>query len=164
MTDSEAENISSTPQEPVAVSSLVGKKIMWVEDDQFLSDIISRKLSRENCELVRANEGEEAIEMAENEKPDIIILDVLLPGMDGYEVLARLKENFKTKDIPVILLSNIGQGVSPDPAKLAGSACFLVKASVTLDEIIEEVKVVLFRQAPDVAPAPEVTPNPEATI
>ena len=68
---------------PAGVNSFLdGKKVMWVEDDKFLSDIIARKLSREKCVLIHATEGEEAIRLSEKEQPDIILLDILLPGID----------------------------------------------------------------------------------
>lgn len=123
--------------------SLDGKKIMWVEDDKFLSDIIARKLSREKCTLIHASAGEEAIALTEKEQPNIIMLDILLPGIDGFEILSRLKANPKTKEIPVILLSNLGQKTDLDKGRELGAVRFLIKATVTLDEIIGEIKAVL---------------------
>ena len=130
-----------------AGNSLEGKKVMWVEDDKFLSDIIARKLSREKCLLIHATEGEEAVALVEKELPDIILLDILLPGIDGFEILSRLKANPKTKNIPVILLSNLGQKSDVDKGQSLGATRFLVKATVTLDEIISEVKSVIFGKA-----------------
>jgi len=123
--------------------TLEGKKVMWVEDDRFLSDIISRKLLREKCVLIHAVEGEGAISLAEKEQPDIILLDILLPGIDGFEILSRLKANLRTKTIPVILLSNLGQKTDVDKGKSLGADQFLIKATVTLDEIVEEIKNLL---------------------
>jgi CheY-like chemotaxis protein len=122
---------------------LEGKKVMWVEDDKFLSDIIARKLSREKCVLHHATEGESAIAMAEKEQPDVILLDILLPGIDGFEILSRLKSNPLTKNIPVIFLSNLGQQSDIERGQRLGAARFLVKATVTLDEIVNEIKKVL---------------------
>lgn len=124
--------------------SLAGKKIMWIEDDKFLSDIISRKLSHEQCVLIHASDGEGAVSMVETEMPDVILLDILLPGIDGFEVLSRLKANPKIKNIPVIMLSNLGQKGDVDKGQSLGATCFLVKATVTLDEIIDEVRSVIF--------------------
>lgn len=133
----ENKNLTATP-------SILGKKIMWVEDDKFLSDIISRKLSSEKCLLIHAVDGEQAITLAEQNSPDVILLDILLPGIDGFEVLRRIKANQNTKKIPVILLSNLGQKADIEKGKELGAVCFLVKATVTLDEIIAEIKNVLF--------------------
>lgn len=123
--------------------ALDGKKIMWVEDDSFLSEIITRKLSSEKCTLVHAKDGEMALSIVEDEKPDIILLDILLPGMNGFEVLEKLKANDKVKDTPVILLSNLGQATDVEKGKQLGANRFLIKATLTLDEIIDQVQQVL---------------------
>jgi CheY-like chemotaxis protein len=127
----------------MAEQSLEGKKVMWVEDDNFLSEIIARKLLNEKCVLVHAFDGEKALALAETEQPNIILLDILLPGIDGYQILSRLKGNSITKNIPVILLSNLGQKNDIEKGKTLGAARFIVKATVTLDEIIDEIKEVI---------------------
>jgi len=124
-------------------TSLQGKKIMWVEDDKFLSDIIARKLSAQGSALLHASDGDSALKILESESPDIVLLDILLSGIDGYEILKRVKANEKTKHIPVILLSNLGQKNDVEKGKALGAARFLIKATVTLDEIVEEIKTVL---------------------
>lgn len=122
---------------------LVGKKIMWVEDDVFLGDIIARKLSAEGCILVRVQDAEQALSLVESEIPDIILLDILLPGLNGFELLEQLKANQKIKHIPVVLLSNLGQKSDIERGKSLGASRFLVKASLKLDEVIEEIGKVL---------------------
>lgn len=117
---------------------------MWVEDDEFLSDIIARKFSAQGCSLVHATNGEEALVVLEKEHPDLLLLDILLPGIDGFEILRRLKSNLKTQNIPVILLSNLGQKADVEKGTKLGAARFLIKATVTLDEIVEEIKAVIF--------------------
>lgn len=123
--------------------SLRGKKIMWVEDDEFLSDIIARKFSAQGCSLVHTANGEEALPVLKKEHPDLVLLDILLPGIDGFEILRQIKSDSNTKEIPVILLSNLGQKADVDKGKELGAARFLIKATVTLDEIVEEIKTVL---------------------
>lgn len=122
---------------------LRGKKIMWVEDDEFLSDIIARKFSAQGCLLVHTTNGEEAINVLKKEIPDLILLDILLPGIDGFEILRQIKSDSKTQNIPVILLSNLGQKADVEKGKHLGAERFLIKATVTLDEIVEEIKTVL---------------------
>ncbi len=134
----------SPENKATAETLLSGKKILWVEDDKFLSDIIARKLTHEKCVLVHAVEGEEAIRLTEKEQPDVVLLDILLPGIDGFEILSRLKANPKTKKIPVIMLSNLGQKSDMEKARDLGANRFLIKATVTLDEIISEIKAVIF--------------------
>ena len=76
--------------------------------------------------------------------PDIILLDIVLPGIDGFEILKRIKSDPKIQKIPVIMLSNLGQSENNDKSEGMGAVKFLVKAAVTLDEIIEEIKAVIF--------------------
>ncbi|MSR87937.1 MAG: response regulator [Candidatus Zambryskibacteria bacterium] len=122
---------------------LRGKKIMAVEDDNFLSDIIVRKLSSEECVFTRAEDAEKALSLLENNIPDLILLDILLPGMNGFKLLERIKSDDRLKDIPVILLSNLGQEIDIEQGKKLGAKRFLVKASLTLDEVIDQIKQVL---------------------
>lgn len=125
------------------VADLSGKKIMWVEDDQFLNDIIARKLSLTKCVFFHSNEGEEALKIINTEIPDIVMLDIVLFGMDGFEILRRIKSDLKTKHIPVILLSNLGQTADIEKGKNLGAARFLVKANVTPNEIIDQIRSVI---------------------
>lgn len=127
----------------VPTASLSGKKIMVVEDDKFLSDLVTRKLSSEGSVLVTANTGEDALSLIEAKRPDIILLDILLPGMSGLEVLEKLKKDDKKKHIPVILLSNFGQKTDIDKGKELGAARFMLKAAVSFDEIISAIKQVM---------------------
>ncbi len=119
------------------------KKILWVEDDAFLSSIVEKKFSTETFTLLIARDGQQAFQILETETPDIIILDILLPGMDGFEILKKIreKENFKTT--PVVLLSNVGAQADIDKGIALGATKYMVKASYTLDQIIDEVKKIL---------------------
>ncbi|HEY4511613.1 MAG TPA: response regulator [Candidatus Paceibacterota bacterium] len=121
-------------------NSLKGKKILWVEDDKFLSDLISRKISTQSCTMVHTTNGEDALKALEKEIPDIILLDILLPGMNGFEILQKIKTNPAWRAIPVILLSNLGQQGDLEKAEKLGAKKFLIKATVTLDEILGEIK------------------------
>jgi DNA-binding response OmpR family regulator len=123
--------------------NLEGKKIVWVEDDQFLNDIITRKLTPTKCLLFTAKEGEEAIKIISREIPDIVMLDIILSGIDGFEILRRIKSDPKTKNIPVILLSNLGSESDVEKGKTLGAVSFMIKATVTPNEIIERIKEVL---------------------
>jgi CheY-like chemotaxis protein len=125
---------------PAKTDGLAGKKILWVEDDKFLSDIISRKLATQNCTLHHVITGEDALASIETEMPDIVMLDVLLPGMNGFAVLQKIKSNPVIKHIPVILLSNMGQQSDIEKGEMLGAVKFLIKATVTLDEIVKEIK------------------------
>ena len=127
----------------MSTTTLEGKKIVWVEDDQFLNDIISRKLSMVKCIFFHTNEGEEALKIISKEIPDIIMLDIILSGMDGFEILRRIKTDPKIKHIPVILLSNLGQKSDIEKGQSLGAERFLIKATVTPNEIIDQIREVI---------------------
>ncbi len=122
--------------------SLKGKKIFIVEDDVFLGDILSQRIASETTDLVLFKSGEDALQAIEKAIPDIILLDILLPGIDGFKVLEILRSNDKTKSLPVLMVSNTTQPENKDKAKNLG-AQFLLKALVTPVEIVEKVKEML---------------------
>ncbi|MDO8524169.1 MAG: response regulator [bacterium] len=118
-------------------------KVLVVEDDKFLRELINRKLQSESFETVLAVDGEIGLDLAGKEKPDIVLLDLILPGINGFEVLAKIKENESTKGIPVIILSNLGQKDDIDKGMGLGATDYLVKAHFTPNEIIEKIQQVL---------------------
>lgn len=118
-------------------------KILCVEDDMFLSSLIGKKLGELGATLFSTDSGENAMEIAQREKPDIILLDILLPGMGGFEILEKIKSDERTKQIKVIVLSNLSQKSDIEKGKKLGAARFLIKATVDLDEIVNEIKAVL---------------------
>ena len=138
-----SQSVNITIVQPKVPGALVGQKILWVEDDRFLKDIITLRLSNEGSVLLHASDETEALEILSKETPDIIMLDILLSGADGFEILKKLKSNPVTKNIPVILLSNLSQNEDIAKGKELGAAKFLVKSRVTLDEIINEIKAVI---------------------
>jgi len=118
-------------------------KVLIVEDDKFLRELINRKLQSENFETVLAVDGESGLDLIQKEMPDIALLDLILPGINGFEVLAKAKEIDKVKEIPVIVLSNLGQKDDIDKGINLGAADYLVKAHFTPSEIIEKINEVL---------------------
>jgi DNA-binding response OmpR family regulator len=118
-------------------------KILIIEDDKFLRELIVRKLAEEEFEIVGAVDGEEGVKKAKDAKPDLILLDLILPGIDGFEVLSKLKEDPLLAPIPVIILSNLGQREDIEKGLKLGAVDYLVKANFTPNEIIEKVKSAL---------------------
>lgn len=118
-------------------------KILVVEDDKFLRELIVQKLLKEGYVTAEAIDGEEGLKKIKEEKPDMVLLDIILPGIDGFEVLKRAKEDEETKDIPVIILSNLGQQEDIDKGVELGAKDYLVKAEFTPGEIVEKVRAIL---------------------
>jgi DNA-binding response OmpR family regulator len=120
-----------------------GTKIIIVEDDKFLGGLVSKKLIEEGCAVRHIENGEQVQAAVEGDLPDLIFLDLLLPGMSGFDVLAGLKKNDKTKTIPVIVLSNLGEREDIRRGLDLGAASFLIKASMTVDSIVAEASRLL---------------------
>lgn len=120
-----------------------GTKIVVVEDDKFLGGLVSKKLIDGGCTVRHLESGEVVQAAVEAEIPDLIFLDLLLPGMGGFDVLAGLKKNDKTKDIPVIVLSNLGERGDIRRGLDGGAVSFLIKASMTVESIVGEASRVL---------------------
>ena len=121
----------------------MAKKILLIEDDEFLRKVISRKLSEESYVLVKASRGEEGIRIMKEEKPDLVLLDLILPEMNGFDLLARIKQDPVLAKIPVIVLSNLGGEEDVKRALKMGAADYLIKAHFTLGEVIKRVEAVL---------------------
>ncbi len=116
------------------------KNILIVEDDKFLRELITRKVTNEGFNVSEAIDGEEGIKKIKEEKPDMVLLDLILPGIDGFEVLSRMKEDSTLSSIPVIILSNLGQKEDIDKGMKLGAIDYLIKAHFTPGEIIEKIK------------------------
>jgi len=116
------------------------KTILIVEDDRFLRELIARKLKQEGFDISEAVDGETGIKKIKEEKPDLVLLDLILPGVDGFEVLAKMKEDPKLALIPVIILSNLGQREEVEKGLKLGAIDYLIKAHFTPGEIVEKIK------------------------
>lgn len=120
--------------------------ILIVEDDKFLRELISRKLAGEKFKIEEAIDGEEGLKKIAESRPDLILLDLILPGLDGFEVLERIKDNPSTSNIPVLILSNLGQRDEIERGLKLGAVDFLVKAHFTPEEIVDKIKLVLSKK------------------
>lgn len=119
------------------------KKILIVEDDRFLRELIVRKLTNEGYETVEAVDGEQGLQKTKETKPDIVLLDLILPGIDGFEVLALKKDDPTIAAVPVIILSNLGQKEDVEKGIALGATDYLIKAHFTPGEIVEKVRNIL---------------------
>lgn len=120
-----------------------GIKVLIVEDDTFLVNIYETKFTHEGFDVTVALDGESGLKVALKKKPNIILLDILLPKLDGFAVLKKLKENSETKDIPVILLTNLSQKDDVEKGLKEGANDYLIKAHFMPSETVTKVKEVL---------------------
>ncbi len=113
--------------------------VLIVEDDEFLRSLTVKRLEKEGYQVEAAVDGESGVAMAESKKPNLVLLDLLLPGLDGFEVLKKIKANADTKNTPVIIFSNLGQKEDIEKAKTLGANDFLIKANFTLDDVVTKI-------------------------
>jgi len=118
-------------------------KILVVEDDKFLREMISRKLDKEGYEVAQAVDGEKGEVKIKEEKPDLVLLDLILPGIDGFEVLERMKNDSEVSEIPVVILSNLGQKSEVERGLNLGAVDFLIKAHFTPAEIVKKIREII---------------------
>jgi len=114
--------------------------VLIVEDDQFLQKIYSNKLRSEGFEVVQAIEGNEGARKVLEVRPSLVILDLILPGKNGFDILAEIKNNKETRDIPVIILSNLGQEKDINRGLDLGAEDYFVKTDIKLSEVLGKVR------------------------
>ncbi len=119
------------------------KKILFVEDESALQKSFSDMLPEEKYKVVSALDGETGLRLARTEEPDLVLLDLRLPRKDGFEVLKLLKEDKRTEDIPIIILTNLEGAEDIQEALSLGATTYLVKSDYDIDEVIEKIEKTL---------------------
>lgn len=118
-------------------------KILLVEDDTFLVEMYTTKFELEGFSVISAEDGQKGLDLAKKEKPNIILLDILMPKMDGFAVLDSLKKDKDLADIPVVLLTNLGQKDDVKKGFEKGAVGYLIKAHFMPSEVVEKIKKIL---------------------
>ena len=118
-------------------------KVLVIEDDKFLRDLMIQKLTKEGFSVREALDGEEGLKIAVEDPPDLILLDLILPRIDGFGVLEKMKGEPKLAGKPVLVLSNLGQKEDVTRALSLGAADFLIKSNFTLSEVVEKIKTIV---------------------
>lgn len=120
------------------------KKILLVEDDPFLIDIYTKKLKKEGFEVATVADGEKVLERVEKGEIDLLLLDIVLPKIDGWEILRKIKnKKLKNKNLRIIVLSNLGQKEEVEKGLKLGADKYLIKAHYTPSQVVEEIKKIL---------------------
>ncbi|PJA00378.1 response regulator [bacterium (Candidatus Gribaldobacteria) CG_4_10_14_0_2_um_filter_33_15] len=118
-------------------------KILIIEDDQRINKVYTAKLSIEGIEVSTALDGEEGLRRIYDEKPDLILLDLMLPKKSGFEILKEIKKDEKIKDIPVLILSNLAQEKEIEEGLALGAQDYLVKTNYSIQQVMERIKKAL---------------------
>ena len=121
-------------------------KVLLVEDDQDLQEMYETKFTMEGFDVVLAENGADALNKVELEKPHLILLDIVMPEIDGFQVLRDLKANPKTQAVPVIFLTNLGQEGDIKKGMELGAVDYLIKANFTPNEVVTKVHKALGRE------------------
>lgn len=115
-------------------------KILLIEDDNMLREMYSAKFGREGYQVHKSDNGSDGVKIAVEIRPDIILLDIIMPKMDGFAALKELRKKEETQSIPVILLTNLGQDKDIEKGKKLGADDYFIKANHTPAEIVEKVR------------------------
>lgn len=118
-------------------------RVLIIEDDSYISDMYKIKLESENFEVTIAGDGAAGIKILGKQKPDIVLLDVVMPKVDGFSVLKTIKKNSELKEIPVILLTNLSQKENVERGFELGADGYIIKAHFTPSEVVEKIKGIL---------------------
>ncbi len=121
------------------------QKVLMIEEDHFLRKIYKNKLTLAGFDFIEAINGEEGLNKVMAEKPDVVLLDVILPIKNGFDVLMEIRKNNITKNIPVVILSNLAQESDIKRGLSLGAQDYLVKPEVTLSEVVNKVKENVFK-------------------
>ncbi len=119
------------------------KTILFIEDESVLQKSFGEILKQEGYEMISALDGEIGLKLAKAKKPDLILLDLILPKLSGFDVLKKIKEDKEIKDIPVIVLTNLENMEDIEKAIELGATTYLVKVSYPLEEVVKKIKKAL---------------------
>lgn len=153
--------MDATPQPTTQTSSptLSKRKILYVEDGQALSRVMYNKLTREGFDVILAADGVEGLRRIEAEKPNLVLLDLILPNMNGIEVLQNLKDKkLLTPAMPVLVFSNLGQESDVKRCMELGATAYFVKSDMSINEVVEKIRAHLPGQSAAVAATASALP------
>jgi DNA-binding response OmpR family regulator len=121
------------------------KKIMVIEDDRFLSSLIKARLEKDGFQVLQEFDGEEATGALRTERPDLVILDLIMPKVTGFEVLQAIAITPGLEKVPVVILSNLAQDTDIEKARQLGAREYFVKVKISIDDLIEKIKTLVMQ-------------------
>jgi DNA-binding response OmpR family regulator len=119
------------------------KAVLVVEDDVFLAQLLTNRLERAGLNVVRAGDGEEALRVLKSTKPDLILLDIILPKKSGFEVMEEIQKDPMLKSAPIVIISNLGQDEDVARGKQLGAIEYYVKAQTSIDDLVGKIQELL---------------------
>jgi DNA-binding response OmpR family regulator len=119
------------------------KKILVIEDDHFLSSLIKARLEKDGFNVLQSFDGEEAIQQLKRDRPDLVILDLIMPKVTGFEVLQMISITPGLDKVPVVILSNLAQDSDIEKARQLGAREYFVKVKISIDDLIGKIKTLV---------------------
>ena len=119
------------------------KTVLVVEDDTFLAQLLTNRLQRAGLTVTRAGDGEEALRILKNTKPDLILLDIILPKKSGFEVMEEIQKDPLLKRAPIVIISNLGQDEDMARGRQLGAIEYYVKAQTSIEDLVNKVQEIL---------------------
>jgi len=116
------------------------KTVLLIEDDIFLSQLLTTRLQKAGVEVLKVFDGEAAIETLKTVKPNLMLLDIILPKKSGFEVIEEIHSNPMLQDGPILIISNLGQDSDIARGKALGAVEYLIKAQIGIDELVDKIK------------------------
>lgn len=116
------------------------KNILLVEDEKLLANLLKQRLEKENFTVFLARDGEEALRILKTQKPNLILLDIILPKISGFELMETLKNDPTYNQAPIVIISNLGQDTDVEKGQLLGAIGYFVKAQVSIEDLVSRVK------------------------
>ncbi len=115
-------------------------KVLLIEDDPFLSSLLGNRLKREGFDVLSVKSGNEAVKSLKSFVPDLVLLDLILPGKSGFEVLEEMKADPQAPKVPVVVISNLGQESDLARGRELGAVDYIIKARTTIDDMVQKVR------------------------
>ena len=115
-------------------------KVLLIEDDPFLSSLLGNRLKREGFDVLSVKSGNEAAKSLKSFVPDLVLLDLILPGKSGFEVLEEMKADPQAPKVPVVVISNLGQESDLARGRELGAVDYIIKARTTIDDMVQKVR------------------------
>ncbi|MBI1834038.1 MAG: response regulator [Candidatus Andersenbacteria bacterium] len=116
------------------------KTVLLVEDDLFLSQLLTTRLQRVSINVVKVFDGEEAVKTLKSTKPDLMLMDIILPKKSGFEVMEEIHSNPTLQDGPIVVISNLGQDTDIARARALGAVDYLIKAQTSIDDLVLKIQ------------------------
>src|SRR3989338_11338570 len=124
------------------MSAITGENILVIEYDMFLAQLLTNRIAKVGVKVLRASDGDDGLKMLKTEKPDLVLLDLILPKKSGFELLEDMRSDPSTQGTPVIIVSNLGQESDVARGRELGAVEYFVKAKTSIDGLVERVKTI----------------------